>query len=131
MEYYKETFSCNKITKGRRYLKRRTMAKGSALSKELRCSDELRELVKEKKISRGQMMKSVWDYIKRKKLKSEDDGRIIKLDDRLEAVVSNSSKMKKLIKDKRTIEMRGKKIKIPKGHLFMTELAGALSKNLS
>lgn len=107
------------------------MAKGSALTKEMKASEELQAIVKEKKISRGQMMKSVWSYVDRKKLKSEDDGRIIKLDDRLEAVVCNSSKMKKLIKDKRTIEMRGKTIKIPKGCIFFTELAGALSKNVS
>lgn len=107
------------------------MSKGSGITKEMRCSDELREIVKEKKISRGQMMKAVWKYIGKKDLKSEDDGRIIKLDDKLEAVVNKHSKLKKLIKDKRKIETRGKTLKIPKGHIFMTELAGALSKNLS
>jgi chromatin remodeling complex protein RSC6 len=107
------------------------MPQGSALKKEMKCSEELQAITKTKKISRGQMMKVIWAHIKRKKLTSEDDGRIIKLDDRLTAITSNSSKMKKAIKDKRKIEMRGRTIKIPKGCLFMTELAGVLSKNLS
>ena len=109
------------------------MAKGSALSKELKCSDELIAVVKEKKISRGAMMKVIWKYIKRKGLQGPDgsDGRVIKLDDRLEAVVCKSSKLKKAIKEKRKITMRGNTIKIPKGCIFFTELGGGLSKNLS
>jgi chromatin remodeling complex protein RSC6 len=99
----------------------------------MKCSDELQEVVKSKKISRGEMMKVVWKYIKKHDLKGVDggDGRIIKLDDKLEAVVSKSSKLKKAIKEKRKIEMRGNTIRIPKGCIFMTELAGGLSKNLS
>jgi chromatin remodeling complex protein RSC6 len=109
------------------------MPKGSALSKEMKCSDELQALVKAKKISRGDMMKQVWKYIKKHDLKGVDggDGRIIKLDDKLEAVVTKSSALKKAIKEKRKVTMRGNTIKIPKGCIFMTELAGGLSKNLS
>lgn len=110
------------------------MAKGSALSKELKCSEELQAITKtKKKISSGNMMKVIWKYIKRKGLQGPDgsDGRVIKLDDRLEAVVCKSSKLRKAIKEKRKITMRGKTIKIPKGCIFMTELAGGLSKNLS
>jgi chromatin remodeling complex protein RSC6 len=109
------------------------MPQGSALKKEMRCSEELQAITKTKKISRGEMMKVLWKYIKRKDLQGPNggDGRIIQLDDRLEAVVSKSSKLKKAIKEKRSIEMRGNKIKIPKGCIFMTELAGGLSKNLS
>lgn len=109
------------------------MPKGSALSKELKCSEELQAITKTKKISRGKMMKVIWKFIKRKGLQGPDgaDGRVIKLDDRLMAVVCKSSKLKKAIKEKRKITMRGNTIKIPKGCIFMTELAGGLSKNLS
>ena len=53
------------------------MAKGSALKKEMKCSDELRAVVKEKKISRGKMMKAVWKYIKKHKLQDKKDKRVI------------------------------------------------------
>jgi chromatin remodeling complex protein RSC6 len=105
----------------------KTSGKGSALKKEMKCSEELQAVVKEKKISRGNLMKAIWKYISKHKLKSEDDGRIIKVaDSKLEPLFKS-----KLIADKRKIEMRGKTIKIPKGHVFMTEIAGALSKHLS
>lgn len=108
----------------RDFSKENRMAKGSALKKELKCSDLLQEITKTKKISRGELMKVIWKYIKRKGLKGEEDGRIIKLDKRLEPM------FKKLAKEKRKIVVRGKTIRIPAGHIFMTELAGGLSKQL-
>jgi chromatin remodeling complex protein RSC6 len=59
----------------------------SALQKEMRCSDELRELVKEKKISRGQMMKAVWKYIRKHKLQNPKNKRNIIPDSKLGAVI--------------------------------------------
>ena len=100
------------------------MAKGSGIMKEMRASEELQAVVKEKKISRGQAVKALWKYIKKHGLKTEDDGRVIKCDEKLEPL------FKKLVKDKRKITMRGKTIKIPKGHFFMTEIGGMLSKHL-
>ncbi len=88
------------------------MPKGSALKKEMKCSDELRAVVKEKKISRGQMMKSVWHYIKRHKLQGAKDdtgkmsNRWIAPDEKLGAVI-------------------GKK------PISMFKMAGKLSKHLS
>lgn len=63
------------------------MPKGSGLMKEMRCSDELRAIVKEKKISRGQMMKSIWVYIKKHKLQDKKDKRTINPDEKLAAVL--------------------------------------------
>src|SRR5258708_5072336 len=83
------------------YSKETQMAKGSALKKEMRASDELRAIVKEKKISRGQMMKSIWKYIKRHKLQS-DDKRIVECDDKL------TDLFKKVISKPRKLKMRGK-----------------------
>lgn len=101
------------------------MAKGSGIKKELRTSHELREVVKEKKMSRGMVIKAFWKYVDKHHLKSKDDGRVIKLDDKLLPLFSP-----KLTKQDRKVETRGKKIKIPKGHVFMLEIAGALSKHL-
>jgi chromatin remodeling complex protein RSC6 len=101
------------------------MAKGSALKKEMKCSDELQAVVKEKKISRGQLMKSIWKYIKKHDLQNKESGRIVDCDDKLSALFA------KTIKHKREIKMRGKKIKVPAGSIFMTEIGGALQKHLS
>ena len=100
--------------------------KGSGIKKELRCSPELREVVKEKKMARGKVIKAFWVYVKKHKLQSEDDGRIVELDDKLKPLFSS-----RLIKHKRKIESRGSKIRIPAGHVFMTEVTGALAKHLS
>jgi len=102
------------------------MAKGAGIMKPLKASAELQEIVKEKKISRGGAVKAIWKYIKKKGLKSEDDGRIINLDKRLTPLFR-----KKLIAKKRKIEMRGKTIKIPAGSIFMTEIGGMLKDHLS
>ena len=100
--------------------------KGGGINKEKRTSHELREIVKERKMSRGSVIKALWKYIKKHKLQSEDDGRIVKLDDKLIPLFSS-----KLVKHKRKIVSRGSKIKIPAGHVFMTEIASALSDHLS
>ena len=67
------------------------MPRGSALSKEMKASDELRGIVKEKKISRGQMMKSVWKYIKKHGLQDKKDKRTINPDEKLAAVIGKKS----------------------------------------
>lgn len=101
------------------------MAKGSALKKEMKCSEELQAVVKEKKISRGQMMKSLWKYIKKHGLQSKDDKRIIICDEKLKPL------FKKVIAKKRKFKMRGKTIRVPAGQIYMTEMGKPLSKHLS
>lgn len=101
------------------------MAKGSGIMKELKCSDELQAVIKLKKSSRGNTVKQLWKYIKKHDLQSSKDKRIVKCDDKLQALFS------KAIKKDRTIESRGNKIKVPAGRIFMTEMGGALSKHLS
>ena len=63
------------------------MTKGSALSKEMKCSEELQAIVKEKTISRGQMMKAVWKYIRKHDLQDKKDKRTINPDEKFAAVV--------------------------------------------
>lgn len=99
--------------------------KGSALSKEFKCSEELEAVVKHSKISRGKMMKKLWDYIKKHKLQSKEDKRIIICDEKLSAL------FKKVIANKRKFKMRGKTIRVPKGQIYMTEMAKPLGKHLS
>lgn len=101
------------------------MGKGSGITKEMKASSELQDVIKEKKVSRGQMMKLFWKYVKKHGLQSEEDGRIVKCNSKLEALFG------KAVKDKRKIEVRGKTIKIPAGHIFMTEISKQLSKHLS
>ena len=97
-----------------------------AFMRELKCSDELREFTGEKKISRPQLMKVFWKYAKKHKLQPKDNGRLVKVEgSKLEPLFSQ-----KLIGKKREIKMRGKTIKIPAGHVFMTEIGGALGKHL-
>lgn len=65
------------------------MAEKKGFNKELRASEELREIVKEKKISRGQMMKAVWGYIKKHKLQDKKDKRTINPDSKLAKVLGS------------------------------------------
>lgn len=106
--------------------KEKTKMAGTGLDKEFRCSDELREIVKDKKMSRKKVTQALWKHIKKHKLNEKyDDGRIILCDAKLEPL------FRKLVKDKRKITMKGKTIKLPKGAIFMTEIAGGISKHLS
>jgi DNA topoisomerase-1 len=61
--------------------------RGAGLMKEMKASKELQAIVKEKKISRGQMMKAVWKYIRKHNLQSKKDKRIIKPDEKLGVVI--------------------------------------------
>jgi chromatin remodeling complex protein RSC6 len=96
-----------------------------AIRKELKCSPELREFIGEKKISRTELTKKIWKHIKKKKLQVEGNGRVVRVDSKLAPLIS-----KRLVAKKRKIEMRGKEIKIPAGHVFMTELTQIASKHL-
>ena len=58
-----------------------------AFMKEMKCSDELQALIKTKKVSRGQMMKKVWAYIKKNGLQDKKDKRQINPDATLGAVI--------------------------------------------
>lgn len=49
----------------------------SAFMKELTCSEELREVVKSKTISRPDMTKKIWAYIKKNKLQDPEHKRVI------------------------------------------------------
>lgn len=102
------------------------MARGSGIKKELKASGELRAILKVKKVSRGGAIKGFWKYVKRHKLQSSKDGRIVKCDDKVRNLFPP-----KLIKKDRKIEVRGKTLKIKAGRVFMTEVASALSEHLS
>lgn len=58
-----------------------------ALLKEHRCSKELQAVIGKKKVSRGKSLKYVWVYIKKHKLQSKKNGRIIEPDKKLAAVI--------------------------------------------
>ena len=70
-----------------RYTKGECMPKGSGITKEMKASEELQAIVKEKKISRGQMMKAIWKYIKKHDLQDKKDKRQINPDTKLAAVI--------------------------------------------
>jgi DNA topoisomerase I len=85
---------------------------GKGLMKEMKCSEELAAVIKADKISRGQMMKRVWVYIKKHGLQGAKDdkgkmsNRWIAPDEKLGAVLGNKP-------------------------LSMFKMAGKLSKHLS
>ena len=101
------------------------MPKGKGILKELKCSSALREFTGEKKISRGDLTKLIWKHIKRKKLGSEEDGRIIRVDSKLKPLIS-----KRLIAEKRKLKVGKKTHRIPAGYIFMTEFPGQMKKHL-
>jgi chromatin remodeling complex protein RSC6 len=65
------------------------MARGSALNVKMNVSEELYQIVKVDKISRGEMMKKVWAYIKKHDLQDENDKRTIIPDDLLADVIGS------------------------------------------
>jgi len=95
------------------------------MAKEMKCSPELRAVVKHRKMERKKVLSAIWKYAKKHKLQSKESGQIIECDKKLSAV------FKKVIAKKRKIKSRGKTLRIPAGSLFMTEMMGALSKHFS
>lgn len=75
--------------------------RGSAFKEELNCSDDLRTLIKKKKVTRGKSMKYVWRYIKKHKLQDKKDKRTIKPDEKLAAITGkkpfNMMKLGKMV----------------------------------
>jgi chromatin remodeling complex protein RSC6 len=114
-----------KILRGA-YMPHKKRKGNPAFMKELKCSSELREFLKgEKRISFPQLMKRFWDYAKKHKLQLEDNKRVVRIEGtKLEPLFSS-----KLLK-KHEVKMRGKKIKVPAGHVFMTEIGGALNEHV-
>lgn len=103
------------------------MPRGAGITKKLKPSKQLAALFgSSDKISRGDAIGKLWKYIKKKDLKDADDGRIVNVGDneKMEAIFGKAAK------EKRTIVMRGKKIKVGKGQIFMTEIAKVMSKHL-
>jgi chromatin remodeling complex protein RSC6 len=74
-----------------------------AFMKELRCSEELEEFLGEKKVSRPQLMKKIWKYIKSHKLQDKKDKRTINPDKKLATILGskpiNMFKMAKKLSD--------------------------------
>ncbi|MFB6263616.1 MAG: SWIB/MDM2 domain-containing protein [Bradymonadaceae bacterium] len=62
------------------------MAEEDAFNKPLDLSDELADVVGAKKLSRPQVTKRIWEYIKDNDLQKEEDKRRIVADDKLKPV---------------------------------------------
>ncbi len=58
-----------------------------AFMKELKCSDELKEFLGVKKVSRPQLMKKIWAYIKKHKLQDKEEKRTINPDAKLATIL--------------------------------------------
>lgn len=63
------------------------MPKGSGLTKEMHASEELQEIVKHRKVSRGGAVKAIWKYIKKHGLQDKKDKRTILPDKKLAGVL--------------------------------------------
>ncbi len=78
------------------------MAKGSALSKPLKLSSEIEAVVGKGPMARSEVVKKLWDYIKKNKLQDAKNKRNINADDKLKTVfggkgVVNMFEMTKLV----------------------------------
>ncbi len=78
------------------------MAKGSALSKPLKLSSEIEAVVGKGPMARSEVVKKLWDYIKKNKLQDAKNRRNINADDKLKTVfggkgVVNMFEMTKLV----------------------------------
>jgi len=94
------------------------LAKGSGLQQKQKCSQELQELLGKKEVSRGELMKLLWIYIKKKKLQ---DGQLINM--------GADEKMKKVFGHMKPGKTKTRKCK--QGQITMFQLAQGLSKHLS
>ena len=94
------------------------MAKGSGLQQKQKCSQELQELLGKKEVSRGELMKLLWIYIKKKKLQ---DGQLVN--------IGIDEKMKKVFGHMKPGKTKTRKCK--QGQITMFQLAQGLSKHLS
>lgn len=66
----------------------RGRSRGGGLSKPVKLSAELADIVGKKEAPRTEVTKKIWEYIKRKNL---NDGRVIKPDEKLRKVVPVAS----------------------------------------
>ncbi|MBU3760104.1 MAG: hypothetical protein FGM27_09305 [Candidatus Omnitrophica bacterium] len=67
------------------------MAKGSALSKPLKLSSEIEAVVGKGPMARSEVVKKLWDYIKKNKLQDAKNKRNINADDKLKSVFGGKS----------------------------------------
>ncbi len=72
--------------KGKEVEQPKAGTKANALQQPLQPSAELAAIVGEGTMPRGEVVSKVWEYIKRHKLQSPDDGRVIVADDKLRRV---------------------------------------------
>jgi chromatin remodeling complex protein RSC6 len=59
---------------------------GNAFNKALKLSDELQAVIGESELSRPQVTKKIWEYIKDNELQNPDDKRQIIADDKLKPI---------------------------------------------
>jgi upstream activation factor subunit UAF30 len=67
------------------------MAKGSAITKPQPLSKELTEFVGKSEMSRGEVMKKIWEYIKEKNLQNPQNKREILCNDKLETLLGEKT----------------------------------------
>ncbi len=73
---------------------KKTKRKGNArgLDKLLLCDNALYDVIEERQATRAQIVKKIWDYIKRQKLQDRQNGRYIIPDRRLSRVMGKMGK---------------------------------------
>ena len=69
------------------------MAKGSALSKPLTVSPELEAVVGKGPMARSQVVKKIWEYIKKNDLQDAKNRRNINADDKLKVVFGGKAQV--------------------------------------
>ncbi len=64
----------------------------AAFTKKLEVDDELFDVIGVRKCTRAQIIKKIWDYVKKNKLQDPNDGRYIIPDDKLSKITGNKGK---------------------------------------
>ena len=101
--------------------KKKMAKKGSALKRPVKISTKLEGVIGRGPMARADVVKKIWNYIKKKNLQHPKNARCIMLD----------AKLKTILKPSKSVIKFGKQtVKCPAGTIFMTDMTKQLNKHI-
>jgi chromatin remodeling complex protein RSC6 len=101
--------------------KKKVAKKGSALKRPVKISTKLEGVIGRGPMARADVVKKIWNYIKKKNLQHPKNARCIMLD----------AKLKTILKPSKSVIKFGKQtVKCPAGTIFMTDMTKQLNKHI-
>jgi chromatin remodeling complex protein RSC6 len=101
--------------------KKKVARKGSALKRPVKISTKLEGVIGRGPMARADVVKKIWNYIKKKNLQHPKNARCIILD----------AKLKTILKPSKSVIKFGKQtVKCPAGTIFMTDMTKQLNKHI-